>query len=419
MLEIVITSSVLILGILAVRKLFQQKIPAGIQYDLWLLVVVRLVLPLPEMLVQNVAKKDILSVSSPVSVMNVINYAKQKREMKNQSSPKKEFSFWEGNEWKETGEVVLSYEKEADVQVSEQNEDTVQRGISFTMQLQNLLSQEETWLAIWGIGIGFIMLWQGLVYIRFQRYLEKNRRKLIYQNQEVYLVKGINSPFLTWNKFFGYAIYLPEDISENSQLMEHGILHEMTHQKHGDLWWSLLRNVLTTVYWFHPLVWLASKAAAQDCELYCDAAVIQSMKSPEKKKYGESLLLLARKDYLGFNKSQFTTNMGNSKREIKKRIQWIAGGVSVKKWQMVLIGMMAVLLVGCTYTDGGKTKLQSDIEASQDKKSEASSDEFMKNVSINEKENAANEEMIIGSGMESEAYAKEEAKLFKEIEKKA
>jgi len=58
MLEIIITSSVLILCILAIRKFFMNRINPVLQYSLWLLVLIRLMLP--------------FSFPSPVSIMNAV-----------------------------------------------------------------------------------------------------------------------------------------------------------------------------------------------------------------------------------------------------------------------------------------------------------------------------------------------------------
>ncbi len=423
MLEIVVTSSVLIFGILLLRLIFQQKIPAGIQYALWLLVAVRLVLPLPEMLVQQLAEKDVFQISSPISVMNIVERVEENWAKENQSNHPKAFllSGDVGEKGLEVESGVSKYEKETDSPDSQESESTFQRGANFLTKLQNLLCQKKIWMRIWYIGIGVLILWQGSVYFYFHSCLKKHRRKMVYQKQDIYLMKGIDSPFLTWDGFFGSAIYIPEEKAGNKQLMEHAVLHEMTHKKHGDLWWSLLRNSLTTIYWFHPLVWLASKVAAEDCELYCDEAVIKSMKPQQKKEYGESLLLLVRKKQFGISKNQFTTNMGNGKREIKKRIQQIAGGVNVKKWQILFISLILLLLVGCTYTQGRQTEHNSVSEYSQREATEKASEEVVDNSSKEEETNNGIKGGAAGSEKteETNKEQKDDAELLKEMTKKA
>lgn len=61
MIEIIVTSSVLILAILLVRILFKEKVSRRLQYGLWLLVVIRLLVP--------------ISITSPASVMNTMDAA--------------------------------------------------------------------------------------------------------------------------------------------------------------------------------------------------------------------------------------------------------------------------------------------------------------------------------------------------------
>jgi len=55
--------------------------------------------------------------------------------------------------------------------------------------------------------------------------------------------------------------------------MEHVVLHELAHIKRGDLVVNAVQTLLHIVFWFHPLVWLAGRRLRHLRELCCDATV--------------------------------------------------------------------------------------------------------------------------------------------------
>ena len=44
----------------------------------------------------------------------------------------------------------------------------------------------------------------------------------------------------------------------------------MTHYRHLDHIWTLVRSLCLVLYWFHPLVWVAARLSMEDSELACD-----------------------------------------------------------------------------------------------------------------------------------------------------
>lgn len=65
--------------------------------------------------------------------------------------------------------------------------------------------------------------------------------------------------------------------------------HELAHYRRGDQWVRILQIIVSTVYWWHPLVWLAAsemEAAEEQC---CDAWVIDQDVS-SRRHYAEAIL---------------------------------------------------------------------------------------------------------------------------------
>ncbi len=71
MISALLTSSVLILVILLLRKMLRGKVGNGFLYALWLVVAVRLLMPAPEFLLEKVAGIEKPWIGSSVSVMNL------------------------------------------------------------------------------------------------------------------------------------------------------------------------------------------------------------------------------------------------------------------------------------------------------------------------------------------------------------
>jgi len=67
------------------------------------------------------------------------------------------------------------------------------------------------------------------------------------------------------------------------------LLHELAHQKRLDLWLNWAQAVLLSVYWFHPVVWLASLRLRRERELIVDDLVLSHLDG-QPSAYGSSLL---------------------------------------------------------------------------------------------------------------------------------
>ena len=109
------------------------------------------------------------------------------------------------------------------------------------------------------------------------------------QKVRVYQSERIDSPFL-----FGIIrprIYIPESIEERD--IPYVVLHEKTHRERKDYLIKLAGFLILGVYWFHPLVWTAYIMLCRDIELICDEQVIRKLGEQCKKAYSQALLASA------------------------------------------------------------------------------------------------------------------------------
>ncbi|AMV36284.1 carboxypeptidase regulatory-like domain-containing protein [Planctomyces sp. SH-PL62] len=73
--------------------------------------------------------------------------------------------------------------------------------------------------------------------------------------------------------------------------LEAVLVHELTHVRHGDLFWNDVLNAASIALWFHPLAWRMRSAHAQACDAVCDAVAVDHL--GDLATYGRALARLA------------------------------------------------------------------------------------------------------------------------------
>ncbi len=97
----------------------------------------------------------------------------------------------------------------------------------------------------------------------------------------------ISSPLLIG--FFHPCIVLPSaDISEKD--FQYIVLHELTHYKRRDMFYKWLVQITVCLHWFNPLVHLMEREITKACEFSCDEAVLAKMGCDNAQDYGKTLL---------------------------------------------------------------------------------------------------------------------------------
>lgn len=166
-------------------------------------------------------------------------------------------------------------------------------------------------------------------------------------------IRLLQSRFITAPVSFGLQrsfVVLPEgsiDRLSESEL-EHVLLHELTHIKHGDLITNYLFCGIQALYWCNPLVWLAIRHMRRDREAYCDWAVLNKLNDEsERISYGQTILNFA----VGSNTLFHTANgFCQSKEQLKYRLEQVIGFQRETRWKRVMdrciAGALALAAIG-------------------------------------------------------------------------
>lgn len=334
--SVLITSSILILLLAALRPLLRGRIDPRLQYALWLIIALRLLVPV-ELATSAYSALALLDrAEGPARAAQAIGQA-------------------------HVPIPAMSYEDAFDQALNElQQEQTITTSFTDLDQVdsraQELLKQGPTLAQLfekyarplWLGGAALAGLWFLLVNLRFRRRLRAAELAVIDPSTKlpVYVSDALLSPCLCGT--FRPAIYITPHALQDPDRLRHVLAHESAHYRHRDHWWALVRCLCLCLYWFDPLVWWAAALSRQDCELACDAGAIRRLGEEERIPYGRTLV-----DMIAAGRCslmQTATTMTGGKRRVRERVRLIA-----RRPKTVLAVALALVLVlgaavGCTFT---------------------------------------------------------------------
>lgn len=344
--SVLITSSILILLLAALRPLLRGRIDPRLQYALWLIIALRLLVPV-ELATSAYSALALLDrAEGPARAAQAIG--------------------------RTTVPIpAMSYEEAFDQALSElQQEQTITTSFTDLDQVdsraQELLKQGPTLAQLfekyarplWLGGAALAGLWFLLVNLRFRRRLRAAELAVIDPSTKlpVYVSDALLSPCLCGT--FRPAIYITPHTVQDPDRLRHVLAHESAHYRHRDHWWALVRCLCLCLYWFDPLVWWAAALSRQDCELACDAGAIRRLGEKERIPYGRTLV-----DMIAAGRCslmQTATTMTGGRRRVRERVRLIA-----RKPKTVIAVALALVLVlgaavGCTFTGAPEGKTSPD-----------------------------------------------------------
>ena len=303
--DIILTSSVLIAVTALLRRLLRGKISPRLQYGLWLLAALRLLLPGALFTVP-------VSVTGAASGLTAVMQERVPAPLPDNLAPA--------------------------LPLPDQPESTPPQN---TTQVRPAVD----WLDfVWKAGILVTGCAMALSNLIFYLQLRSKRQPIpLPPGSEtgrlpVYLVEDLPSPCL-----FGLycpAIYLNSRALDPAHL-PYVLTHERTHFRHGDHLWSILRGVCLAVHWYNPLVWLAASLSRRDCELACDDGAIWVLGEGQRLEYGNALVQMIVPSRTSLLRA--STSMTAGKRNMKERIALI-----VQRPRMLKATAVLTLLVMCS-----------------------------------------------------------------------
>jgi bla regulator protein BlaR1 len=108
--------------------------------------------------------------------------------------------------------------------------------------------------------------------------------KLGLRSTPVLSVAPMRMPPLVWGRGSRARIIVPARLWEglDREQRETLLVHELAHLRRGDQWVRLLETVARTLYWWHPVVWIAAHELREAEEQCCDAWAVWALPGAAK-----------------------------------------------------------------------------------------------------------------------------------------
>ena len=337
MIEWIVSSSILILIVAVLRACFKGKLSLRLQYGIWGLVLLRLLIPVSfgstDFSVENLTD----TVQSQPAIQAITDVGKVSI-----PSQSYEAAYHQVVQEYEAAGIDVDSLQGSDLEALEYEAYDRMQGKTVSQIVSDILC------GIWVAGILVTGTVFAAVNVRFHKKLLASRCELQLEKNHlrVYATDQIDTPCL-----FGIrkpAIYVTPSVAEDETLLRHTLEHEATHYRHGDHIWAILRCVCLAVHWYNPLVWWAAFLSRQDGELACDEATIQALGEEERAEYGRTLIGMTCQKKS--NVLVTATTMAMGKGGLRERIVLIAKKPRMALYTLLIVVVAAAVAVGCTFT---------------------------------------------------------------------
>ena len=349
LLEVSLFSLAVIVPLGLCSNLLGRRYGVKWRYLLWVIVAVRLVLPVQFSLPESMEKMRV-NLPAPVISAELPETSGTPEIMPTETSGELYFpeSQWTGG----AEDMLLSFPEE-EPEAGFQD-----------------FAAKRLWL-FWGAGALAFAGWQGWKYAAFRRMLKRNSRKVrdaallddyyilchdmgMEKRPALYFCGVLPSPLCMG--LFRQEIYINSEDREPSD-MRLILKHELTHCKRRDLWFKALLLLTRTMHFFNPFVHWMARLAERDMEYSCDVSVMRDCSLEERQAYSMAILRTVREGQQ--NGAVLTTAFSGGKKELKTRFENIFD-MSVKKRGTALF-TAAALAVCCGTASVGCQAERSDI----------------------------------------------------------
>ena len=327
MTEWIVSSGILILIVIGLRAVLKGRISLRLQYAMWGLVLLRLLLPFS---IGSTAF-SVANFTSQADVPAAVIQAVKPQENMQADHP---------------AQHPL-------VQPNDLPSQNVVQNAPVTDEARFELRSYVIFV-IWAVGIAAVAGLFIVTNFRFHRKIMDSRYELDVRKEslDVYASGEIDTPCLFGIK--NPAIYVTRGVADNQTMLRHTLEHEATHYRHGDHIWAVLRCLCLAIHWYNPLVWWAAFLSQRDAELACDETTIQRLGETERAEYGRTLIgMTCRKRA---NVLMTATTMTTGKSGIKERIVLIAQKPKTAIYTLVIVILVAAIAVGGTFTGAREDK---------------------------------------------------------------
>ncbi|PET96589.1 M56 family metallopeptidase, partial [Bacillus cereus] len=362
--ETSVMASILVGLILCIKVLFRNKLTPRWQYMLWIILILRLVLP--------------WSPDSSYSIYSVLTYKSDDAFISSQNPVASFLTKERMQELKDIDNKKL-LTKEDTYTTSSTKIGQVNKTQTHSNEDDETILFYTIFIYIWLTGVillsvaTFVMNRRLLLYIKKQpvitdekivQIFEKCKQSMSVQRNIPLLVSGkVSSP--TVLGFIKPKLLLSTVHMKilDEQQLRYIFHHELAHIKRRDVGVNWLMHGLLILNWFNPILWYAYSCMREDQELACDALALTYIDSEEQIAYGHTIISLL-EHYSSYYKVPSMANFSKNKRMLKRRILMIKK-FQKKSYRWSALGAVAVIAVSSVSLLNARADMPTNSEKQQ------------------------------------------------------
>lgn len=360
LIETSLMASILVGFILCIKVLFRNKLPPRWQYMLWIVLMIRLLLP--------------WSPDSSYSIYSLLSYSSSVSEVIPKNMP--------------ATENIVNIESDRKVELESNSKmvtKTSEPEVKVSSEKQTTFSLYKLALYVWLAGVIILAAITFLTNRRLYSYIKKqpditdeqvttvfNRCKQSMKMKKAVslrLAGKIASP--TVFSFFRPKVLLSKKHMKvlNEQQLQYVFYHELAHIKRNDVAVNWIMYSLILLNWFNPILWYAYFCMREDQELACDAYALTFIDKEEQIAYGHTIITLLQ--HYSYQVPSLA-NLSRNKRTLKRRIIMIKK-FQKKSYRLSLLGVIAIaaiaggFLLNARITEGDERQKEKVVEKKQSK----------------------------------------------------
>ncbi|PGV14014.1 methicillin resistance mecR1 protein [Bacillus cereus] len=358
LIETSLMASILVGFILCIKVLFRNKLTPRWQYMLWIVLMIRLLLP--------------WSPDSSYSIYSLLSYSSSVSEVIPKNMP--------------ATENIVNIESDRKVELESNSKmvtKTSEPEVKVSSEKQTTFSLYKLALYVWLAGVIILAAITFLTNRRLYSYIKKqpditdeqvttvfNRCKQSMKMKKAVslrLAGKIASP--TVFSFFRPKVLLSKKHMKvlNEQQLQYVFYHELAHIKRNDVAVNWIMYSLILLNWFNPILWYTYFCMREDQELACDAYALTFIDKEEQIAYGHTIITLL--EHYSYQVPSLA-NLSRNKRTLKRRIIMIKK-FQKKSYRLSLLGVIAIaaiaggFLLNARITEGDERQKEKVVENKQ------------------------------------------------------
>ncbi|TXK72435.1 M56 family metallopeptidase, partial [Paenibacillus sp. N3.4] len=359
-------ASVVALLVMAIQKLFHRFLSARIQHALWLIVCIRLLIPVfpnSDISIFNMLPL-VTDLKSAVSIIPFTqNHTSRELLQSNQENDEIHKDFNMGS---------LDHNIEQNLSAKGTEDQVTAPLVTYSTGLKIVST-------VWFLGMVAILIYFIFCMFKMRRRFSSLRvvaDSSILKSMDDCRVKfDIKRPISVYTGNYAISpyisglmrpwIYFPEAIGKELSATQifHVFSHELAHFKRRDIAWNMIGSFILAIHWMNPFIWMCIRKMKADRELACDAYVLEILGEAEAVAYGMTIIeFLKRLSAKRYQPSSLYFYESSNHNQLARRLRMIK---SFKKgsYKLTVIAVLCMAIIATvTLTNSRKPMMASSTE---------------------------------------------------------